>query len=164
MSPAPLETAERIHALIALYRHTHYSVVLPGAHKATIFVGDAPTHAIADWIGADADAAYLTACNPYSQPLSEAQNNERLARLRERLLNERVRFLEGSASIPGEVWFEPSLLVAGLPLPQIDALAREFEQNAIVLVARAACARLRLYRSDWFKAVGSAPHLDWANG
>jgi len=149
VSARPRETPQRVRELVALYGRTHYGVVLPDASSAAIRIGELAPAAVCEWIGADGFGVYLTACNPYSLPLTDAQNDERMARLRRRLREDGVRWLEGSAGIPGHHWSEPSVLIAGVPLARSDALADGFEQNAAVVVAVSSPACLRIRRQDW---------------
>ncbi|MEO5558622.1 MAG: DUF3293 domain-containing protein [Dokdonella sp.] len=162
MSRAPNETNVQIRELLALYRRTHYRVVLPDHAGCTIQIGAIVPGAIANWLGKDDFAAYMTSCNPYSQTLSDRQNGERLADLRERLHAAGARFLEGIASVPDEPWFEPSLLVSGISLTAVDALARLYEQNAVVIVPARGLARLRVYRAAWHHADVDATDIDYA--
>jgi hypothetical protein len=118
-----------------------------------------PPRTIVDWIGVGGFAAYVTACNPYSRMLTDAQNEARAARLRERL--SAARFLDGAGVIPDESWREPSLLINGIGLADIDALAHDFDQNAAVIVRSDRPAQLRIYRTDWRNIVGE-PDIDWA--
>jgi hypothetical protein len=143
------QSPPRIAELLALYRRTHYDVALPGGGSATLRAGEPPPPAVATWIGGDAQAVYLTACNPRSCALTADENEARMADLRLRLYAAGMRWLEGSAAIPGQPWRESSVLAAGLPLQRIDALARAFGQNASLHVYAGAPARLRLHRSDW---------------
>ncbi|MEO7324895.1 MAG: DUF3293 domain-containing protein [Dokdonella sp.] len=161
MSKAPDETSVQIRELLALYRRTHYCVVLPDHSGSTIQIGATAPGAIANWFGNDEFAAYMTSCNPRSQTLSDRQNDERLADLRERLHAAGARFLEGIASVPDEAWFEPSLLVSGIPLAAVDALACLYEQNAVVIVPARALARLRVFRSAWRDAGVDPTDLDY---
>lgn len=162
MSAAPDETSAQIRELLAAYRRTHYRVVLPDHPECTIGIGVSAPEAITDWIGADGFAAYLTACNPYSQALSNRHNDERLVDLRERLHTAGAQFLEGIASVPGETWFEPSLLVTGIALKAVDAFALTFEQNAVVIVPARGLARLRMYRAAWRHVNADATDLEWS--
>ena len=161
MSMAPNETSAQVRDLLATYRRTHYRVVLPDHAGSTIEIGKTTPGAIANWIGADGFAAYLTACNPYSQALCDRDNDERLADLRERLNAGHLRFLEGIASVPDETWFEPSLLVARLSLDAVDALARTLEQNAVVIVPAHGITCLRVYRAEWRSAAAELAHIQW---
>ncbi|MEO6688454.1 MAG: DUF3293 domain-containing protein [Dokdonella sp.] len=163
MTTAPDETAAQIRDLLAMYRRTHYRVALPDHTGSTIRIGVAAPDPITNWIGTDDFAAYLTACNPYSQSLSDRQNDERLAELRDRLHKAGARFLEGIASVPDESWFEPSLLVNGIPLIAIDAIASRYEQNAVVIVPARGDARLRVYRAAWRDASVDVTDLEWSS-
>ncbi|WP_257389637.1 DUF3293 domain-containing protein, partial [Tahibacter caeni] len=60
-----------------------------------------------------------------------------------------ARVLPGVGHLPGERWREPSLLVAGLTLAAVDALACRHSQNAIVLAHGNAPAQLRGYGAVW---------------
>lgn len=163
MSTPPDETSVQIRELLSMYRRTHYRVLLADHAGCTIQIGaSAPDH-IADWIGTDGYATYLTSCNPYSQALSDQQNDKRLADLREQLRRAGARFLEGIASVPAEPWFEPSLLVTRIPLTAVDAFARTYEQNAVVIVPARGIARLRVYRGEWRFASIDATDTEWVS-
>lgn len=161
MSTPPDETSVQIRELLSMYRRTHYHVVLPDHTGSTIQIGAIVPGAIATWLRKDDFAAYMTSCNPYSQTLSDRQNGERLADLRERLHAAGARFLEGIASVADEPWFEPSLLVSGIPLAAVDAFARTYEQNAVVIVPACGIARLRVYRGGWRLASVDAADIEW---
>lgn len=78
-------------------------------------------------------AAYITACNPLSRALDDAENQLRQARLKADLSRRGFSFLmgEGRPLRPG--WKpEPSLLVPGMRLPDAIATGHEWQQNAIV--------------------------------
>lgn len=157
------DSPERVRELLALYRRTHYGVVLADGGGATLRIGAMPPQAIADWIGADDSAFYLTACNPRSQALSDADNAARMDVLRERLRHANARWLEGCAGIPGEPWSESSLLVAGIDIAGADRLARDFGQDAALAVARDRRVALRLYRDDWRAQAGDNFDIEWAD-
>jgi len=156
------DSSARIGELLALYRRTHYDVAVAADRTQTLRIGALPPSAIAQWIDADGLAVYLTACNPRSRALSDADNAARMDVLRDRLRHAGARWLEGSAGIPGERWCESSLLVAGIPLARIDALAREFEQDAALAVRRDQRVALRLHRADWRTHVDDADDIEWA--
>ena len=78
-------------------------------------------------------AGFITACNPLSQSLSDAENTLRQQRLQSQLKQ------MGFACLPGEGrplrpgWSpEPSWLVPGLSLPQACELGRRYQQHALV--------------------------------
>ena len=158
------ESPQRIAELLALYRRTHYDVVLSGGIRATLRIDEPPPRSITEWIAADAQAVYLTACNPQSRALTAADNETRLDELRRRLRRAGARWLEGTAAIPGQPWREASLLAAGLPLERFDTLARAFGQNASVHVRADAPARLRLHRGDWRGLAPPGDGLEWDDG
>ncbi|MDR2013797.1 MAG: DUF3293 domain-containing protein [Rhodanobacter sp.] len=154
---------EHIHALLALYRATHYDIALDDGTCATLRIGQMLPRALLDWLGASCLATYLTACNPHSHPLPEVENEKRMNTLRQRLRALPCRVLDGVGHLPGAAWREPSVFVADLPLADIDALAREFEQNAVVTAAPHEACRLRLYRADWPSVIEAGTDVDWVD-
>lgn len=151
-----------LRTLLAAYRATHYDVLLADARVATLRVGQPAPPAITDWLRHDALAAFISAANPHSQALPAEQNAARLAALRALLRDRPCRLLEGVGHIPGADWHEAGLLLAGLDLAAIDALARGFAQNALIIVPAHGAARLRVYGADWRGIVGTAPDVDRA--
>lgn len=157
----PDDSAERVRALLAFFRETHYDVAMPEGGIVALRTGQLPAAAIARWIGGGA-AIYMTACNPYSQAMSRDENARRQAALRSDLDTLGARVLDGTGHIPGERWREPSFLVAGLDLAAVDALARAYEQNALLVVEPGKPVRMRIYRPEWRAAAGTAADVEWA--
>ena len=75
--------------------------------------------------------AYLTAWNPGSQKLSDAENRERQDKLKARLKGKHP-MVEGVATADDGAWSEESVLVLGIPRADALALAREFGQAALL--------------------------------
>jgi hypothetical protein len=159
---AAVDTPERINALIALYRESHYDVELPRGKVATLHVGESAPIALKHWIGDDAVAFYLTACNPRSTSLPKEENDARLAALRAELKASGCRWLEGAGYIPGEAWREECVLVAGIDTAGADDIARRYDQNSILVVPVNAAVTLRVYRADWRAVAGESVDVDWA--
>lgn len=91
--------------------------------------------------------AYLTAANPRSQCLGEAENKARMADLQGRLTALGHSFLSGASvaaapALHGDWPPEPGLLVLGIGRRQACALAAAFAQNALVLGRRGGRAKL----------------------
>ena len=77
--------------------------------------------------------AWLTAFNPGSVRLPEAENRRRLARLRAELERPGWTVLDGVALDPDGLWpDEPSFLVAGATLAAARGLAAAHAQNAFL--------------------------------
>lgn len=92
-------------------------------------------HAVTSW-------AFVTACNPGSQMLSEEENAERMSELRAVVGGHLVYECEGTD--PTGVWpGEPSLLVLGMSRTAAVELARRFGQNAILCGDRGGVAELQ---------------------
>lgn len=133
------EAAERAR-LERAYRATTYRV---GSLALRV---DTPTppalDALLEGRGLD-EYAYLTAVNPRSRPLPDAENRRRMAALRAALDEDGWVYLLGEAVADAALWPpEPSLLVLGLPAARAVELARAFEQNALVVGRRGGAARL----------------------
>lgn len=78
--------------------------------------------------------AFLTAYNPYSKQLTKSENEARQAELIQSLNSENLRFIDGygASDEPGEWEAEPSVLILGIEKEAALAIARRFEQNAIL--------------------------------
>lgn len=81
-----------------------------------------------------ASAAFVSAENPRSRPLSAAENRERNSRLHLRLETLGLAWLPGESRSPAGQWREESCLVFGIELPAALELGREFGQAAILFV------------------------------
>lgn len=91
--------------------------------------------------------AYLTAANPRSQCLGEAENRARMAVLQGRLSALGYSFLSGESvaaapAVHGDWPPEPGVLVLGIGRRQACVLAGAFAQNALVLGRRGGRAKL----------------------
>ena len=92
-------------------------------------------------------AAYLTACNPLGQLLSDADNLHRQSELENELNRRSLQFICGTGQdIQGEWLGEDSFLILGLSLEASRALARQYEQNAFVWCAKDAIPQLILLK------------------
>ena len=92
-------------------------------------------------------ALLLSACNPYSEPGSEAGNQLRHALLAAELGNAGLRSLPAEGLDPSGQWPpEASLLVLGATPAQEDALLRDYEQHAAVVFQRGRVAELVWHR------------------
>ena len=159
---AGTDTHERVNALLALYRESHYDVQMPRGGAATLRVGALAPPAVARWIGGDGVAFYLTSCNPRSTSLQKEENEQRLDALRGELRARGCRWLEGAGHIPGELWREPCLLVHGIDDAEAADIVRRYDQNSIVVVPAKWAAKLRVYRPDWRAIVGESVDVEWA--
>ena len=80
-------------------------------------------------------AAFITAYNPYSQQLSDAENVARQEQLKIEIAKRGLTAIEGIGQHPSNQWpGEPSLLVIGLSNAAAATLARQLEQNAFVWI------------------------------
>lgn len=157
-----VDTPERVNALLALYRESHYDVEMPRGGTATLRIGAVAPAAVQRWIGADGVAFYVTACNPRSTSLTKEENAMRLEALRAEMRARGCRWLEGAGHIPGESWREECLLVCGLDDGETADVARRHDQNSIVVVPVKAAVTLRIYRPDWRAIAGESADVEWA--
>ena len=98
--------------------------------------------------------AFLTAANPRSRCLSDADNRQRLHALQERLKPIFVQIFSGEslAARAGRPWpAEPGFLVQGISVAEASALARSFGQHALVYGQLGGEAKL-LWLTPWHKS------------
>jgi peptidoglycan/xylan/chitin deacetylase (PgdA/CDA1 family) len=128
-------------ALLGAYRRTDYTAGEgPGPAVTRIGRRSASTDALLRRMGAR-QGAFVTAWNPYSQPMPRGWNDRMLARLREAA--RRLPFAEGWGH--GRGWSERHLLIAADPR-RVRRLARRFRQHAIIAVRIGAPARMVVRR------------------
>lgn len=130
-------------ALIAAYRRTEYRV-RDRAYAFVLRVDDASDalRACHQDFGVHC-SAFITACNPHSQPASPETNEAAMARLQAELTSMGLPYLHGDGVDPTGDWpAEPSLLVMGLDAPTACALATRFDQNAVLCAGDDAIPRL----------------------
>ena len=114
------------------YRETLYTVQASPPFVLQVGQHSAQLADLCRCTGADC-AAYLTACNPWSEVLDDATNAQRQSALLQAV---EVLGLQGIAGVgrhPSNGWpGEASCLVPGLSLAQAQALGRQWDQNAIL--------------------------------
>lgn len=122
-------------ALVEHYRRTEYRVADAG-YEFTLLV-DQPCAGLLECMlqFKVAEAAYLTAWNPRSEPTSMARNEAAQRALESEVSERGWRFLYGEGVGRDANWPpEPSLLVLGMAFDAACGLARKYGQNAIVHV------------------------------
>src|SRR5688500_12902076 len=127
-----------------LYRATTYRVFLPVGPPIDLRVGERSAeldllltkHNVSTW-------TFITACNPGSRPLPETENDARHTKLLRTVKNFGWRYLQG-VGIPARADWQPetSVLVLGVSAEEAVAVARDFEQNAILAGRRGGEAEL----------------------
>lgn len=131
--------------LWAAYHATHYQVG-NGAAGFTLRIGvySPELNALLESAVHDC-AAFITACNPYSQLCSAQQNQQLQQSLKRELELGGHDLLEGRGVDPSGAWpGEASLLVPGMGLDAARQTGRRFHQNAIVWAGADAIPRLVL--------------------
>ena len=119
-------------ATVQAYRETEYRV--QGNTPFTLHIGvvNDALLAIHKLHGVDC-SAFITACNPYSQMVSNTDNSSRQRQLADELTRRGLTYLPGIGQHPSNQWpGEESFLVLGLNLQAAKKLGQHFEQNAIV--------------------------------
>ena len=111
------------------YRASRYEVFFP---MLTIQIGQ--LHPDLDEFLIDNNAfswAFVSACNPFSKPLTVVKNEVRHKNLVRLLEEQDVDFCEGQGE--GDGWTpEKSVLILDISLEKAVELGRHFEQNALV--------------------------------
>lgn len=92
-------------------------------------------------------AAFLTACNPFSQPLCDSDNTARQSQLRTELQTRQFFFFDGVGEDTTANWSgEQSYLVLGISLEEAKELSAAYEQNALIWCSLDAIPHLILLR------------------
>lgn len=131
---------------IRAYLETNY--VVRGESSLILRVGQACPELAAIHRSHRVDcSAFLTAFNPFSQPLDEQENDRRHELLVQELKLRSLSVFEGYGSHPDNGWPpEASVLVPGLSLEASKSLGARLEQNAIVWSGGDAVPQLILLR------------------
>lgn len=145
--------------LRAAYEATDYRV--DGGARGSFVIRSGARSAELDAL-LDASAAdgwaFITASNPRSVRLGDADNARRMDALRARVRALGLPHFPGAGVAIGGDWpAEPSLLVVGIAEADAVALAREFEQHAIVAGRRGGPARLVWVEADAAADPGGHP-------
>lgn len=118
-------------ALINSYKNTIYKVFLPALE---IKINE--LHPELDTFLIDNNVyqwAFISACNPYSQALSELENEKRHLDFQTLLAKKNYVCCEGEGKGIDSEWpAEKSCLILDISLSEAILLAKQFEQNAIV--------------------------------
>ena len=132
--------------LVQAFRETEYRV--RGEQPFTLRVDEASPELLGLYRQRRiSSSAFITACNPFSQMLDEAENQDRQRSLAAELARRGLKFLQGVGTHPSNHWpGEDSFLVLGLNLEAAKALGQRFEQNALVWSASDAIPQLILLR------------------
>ncbi|HBO3135822.1 TPA: DUF3293 domain-containing protein [Pseudomonas aeruginosa] len=92
-------------------------------------------------------STFVTACNPFSQPLEHEANAIRQSDLADELTKRGLVFVPGIGQHPSNQWpGEDSYLVFGLELESAKALAIRLEQNAFIWSGENAVPQLILLK------------------
>lgn len=132
--------------LIQAYRETHYQVLGTGPFTLRVDEHSAALAAAHERFQTGCNA-FITACNPFSEDVGAASNEQRHVDLRLELTRRGFTYIEGVGQHPSNQWpGEPSYLVFGLALEAARTLGRALKQNAIVWSGADAIPRLILLR------------------
>lgn len=134
-------------ALLGKYQETEYRV--RAGEESFVLELARPSEALARlYRGRKASsAAFMSACNPYSQATSRDENEQANARLRAQLLDRGFDVVDALGSDGSEGgWAEPSVLVLGISREEAERFGRDYRQNAIVFAAADAVPELVLLR------------------
>jgi hypothetical protein len=124
--------------LIAAYRATDYVLFLGDGHDVTLNIGRHNRDFDRELARRGAETAVVvTAYNPRSAVLTDAENRSRHAELTALLDAGGHDYALGEGRDPTGAWkAELECVVFGIPREAGLALARRFDQNAIVFVAK----------------------------
>ena len=131
---------------IQAYLETDYRV--HGAAGFTLRVGQPSAELLVAHKRHKTDcSAFLTACNPFSEPFDAAANIDRQSALAKELSSRSLEFLPGIGEHPTNGWpGEDSFLVFGLTLEAAKVLGTRLQQNGIIWSGADATPQLILLR------------------
>lgn len=118
--------------LVESYRQTHFRVLTETPFVVKIEESSNELRQLHEDAGVEC-SAFLTAYNPFSQPLTDAENQARQTKLRGLLAEAQLQVRDGFGEDPTGQWpGEPSLLALGLSRDETIELGHLFDQNAVV--------------------------------
>ena len=134
-------------ATVRAYSQTHYLVTEPG-RECVLCVGEHDETLLQLQMDHGVNcSAFITACNPYSQTLTNEANRQRQAELASVLDAMGLTGYVGVGRHPDGNWpAEPSFLVLGIDLAGAQALGRRFDQNAVIWCGADAIPQLVMLR------------------
>lgn len=132
--------------MIQAYRETEYRV--GGDAPFVLTVGFTSPDLLREYARQGVQScAFITACNPYSFPLSEVDNAQRDRELSLLLQAQGFSSQTGLGQHPSNGWpGEPSQLVWGVARDKACHIANQFQQNAFVWAAEDGVPELILLR------------------
>lgn len=135
-------------ALIRAYRATHYHVQV-GTQGYVLRVGHYSSELAAAYArSGHANALFITADNPFSEPVDAAENAAQHAALGRVMHKLTADLFDGFGRNPAEAWLaEQGYLALGIDRTQACVLGIHFRQNAIVWAAADAVPKLILLRN-----------------
>lgn len=119
---------------IAAYRSAHYVVLAD--NQFTLRVGEISTE-LTELLSRKnvSCAAFITACNPFSNISTENENLTAQSALLNDLLELRLNIIPGVGKDPDGLWpGEQSFLALGISLEQATVLGNKYGQNAIIWI------------------------------
>jgi hypothetical protein len=127
--------------LLRIYRDADYVVF--GDRRLVLRVGERNAE-FDELLHAEGktSAAFITAANPRGEKRSDVENGVANAALQSCVAGAGYAHYRGEGREPSGGWSEPSLLVIGISRANAAALARRFEQNAIVFCELGRAAEL----------------------
>lgn len=132
--------------LVRAYEETDYLVAARTPFVLRVRRASSPLEALHSAHGVRS-SCFITACNPFSGPLTDERNAARQAALRAELQGAGLIHFEGAGQHPSNGWPpEPSFLVLGLDRVAARELGRRWEQNAIVWAGPEAIPELIVLR------------------
>jgi hypothetical protein len=132
-----------------IYQDAHYLVLLPGDSGIDIEVSfrinqQNPQIDKLMVLHGKQTACFITACNPKGASIDEKENLRLMQELESIVKQKQVPYYFGQGGDSKGDWIEKSLLIVGIDRAEVDQLAHQYEQNAVI----------------WFE-LGSEPTLRW---
>jgi len=132
--------------LVSAYEATYFHVITVPAFILKIGIKSNELEMLFNKSG-HKTATFITACNPFSNSLSDEDNQLRNIQLKADLNNLNIKFIDGFGQDPlGEWAGESSFFALGIDYDLASELGAKYEQNAIVWCDADAVPHLILLR------------------
>ena len=133
-------------SLLNAYEETHYRVCHEPSFILRVGIHSEAVALLQQEYGVKS-CAFVTACNPFSQPLSNVENQRRQKNLEKIIATVGWVAIKGVGQHPSNNWQgEPSFLIMGISIEKAMTLARRFDQNALVFLDEKAIPELVLLK------------------
>ncbi|TKB45732.1 DUF3293 domain-containing protein [Thalassotalea mangrovi] len=120
--------------MMTIYRQARYRVIIDNQdYRIELGCSGGELHQWLQQQGAHT-AALITACNPYSEKLSDEQNRIAQLKLEAELDRQGYHYYHGEGRNLAGTWIEPGVFILDIERHDACCLAARYQQNALVFL------------------------------